>query len=225
MEIHFGPFALNRDTRQLTRDGSPVHLSRKAFDLLVMLVAERPKVVPKAALQEGLWPGTFVVEANLSNLIAEIRGALGDTSRPARFIRTSHGFGYAFCGDVDAAPPAAAAAAPPNWTTGSWLECQGRRIPLMPGDNVIGRDSDVTIVIVDPTVSRRHARVLVTPDGVSVEDFGSKNGTFVGGAAVTSPVRLAHGDEIQIGTVPVRFYVRSDEPATESAVRTPDRKA
>jgi DNA-binding winged helix-turn-helix (wHTH) protein len=58
-----------------------VHLSPKAFELLATLVAERPKVLSKGLLQERLWPRTFVASANLSNLIAEIRGALGEVPR------------------------------------------------------------------------------------------------------------------------------------------------
>jgi len=219
LAIRFGPFALNPDTRQLTRDGSEIHISRKAFELLAMLVAERPKVVSKAALQDRLWPGTFVVEANLSNLIAEIRDALGDEPRSPRFIRTSHGFGYAFFGEVVPAPPSPPETTPPQ-TMANWLECQGRQFPLAAGENVIGRDPDLAVSLIAPTVSRRHARVIVGDDGATIEDFGSKNGTFVGGVAVRSPVRLAHGDDIRFGTLEAKFY-RQVEAVTETAVRQP----
>ena len=65
-----------------------------------MLAGARPKALSKKALQERLWPSTFVAEANLSNLVAEIRQALGDNARAPRFIRTVHRFGYAFCGEA-----------------------------------------------------------------------------------------------------------------------------
>ena len=81
MAISFGPFTVDVGTRQLLRDGRSVHLSRKAFELLVTLLDARPRVLSKTELQERLWPDTFVAEANLSNLIAEIRGALGDRAR------------------------------------------------------------------------------------------------------------------------------------------------
>lgn len=217
MEIRFGPFVLDPDTRQLTRDGSEIHISRKAFELLTALLAERPKVVTKAVLQERLWPGTFVVEANLSNLITEVRGALGDNPRSPRFIRTSHGFGYAFCGEV------ATAVSEPSTDQSitSWLECQGRQFPLAPGENIIGRDPDLPIALIAPTVSRRHARVVVSDDSATIEDFGSKNGTFVGGVPVRAPAPLAHGDVIHFGTLPAKFYVRQIEAVTETAVRRP----
>ena len=51
-----------------------------------------------------LWPETFVAEANLSNLVAEIREALGDRARAPLFVRTAHGFGYAFCGEATTLP-------------------------------------------------------------------------------------------------------------------------
>ena len=86
--------------RQLTRAGREIHLEPKAFELLSALVLERPKALSKADLQERLWPGTFVAEANLSNLVAEIRAALGDPARAPLFVRTVHRFGYAFCGDA-----------------------------------------------------------------------------------------------------------------------------
>ena len=100
MRIRFGPFTLDLGSRQLTNAGEEIHLEPKAFELLSALVLERPKALSKADLQERLWPGTFVAEANLSNLVAEIRAALGDPARAPKFVRTAHGFGYAFCGDA-----------------------------------------------------------------------------------------------------------------------------
>ncbi|MEO7792019.1 MAG: winged helix-turn-helix domain-containing protein [Vicinamibacterales bacterium] len=111
MRIRFGPFTLDLESRQLTNAGEEIHLEPKAFDLLSALVLERPKALSKGDLQERLWPGTFVAEANLSNLVAEIRAALGDPARAPKFVRTAHGFGYAFCGD--AAPLADPGDAPP----------------------------------------------------------------------------------------------------------------
>ena len=72
----FGDFTLDGDTRQLLSKNSEVHLSPKAFELLSMLVANRGRAVPKAELQEHLWPSTFVEETNLASLVVEIRRAL-----------------------------------------------------------------------------------------------------------------------------------------------------
>ncbi len=206
MKIRFGPFTLDLDTRQLTQGGREVHLAPKAFDLLVALAMDRPKVLSKAKLQQRLWPETFVAEANLSNLVAEIREALGDRARSPLFIRTAHGFGYAFSGDATTLSD--------TEETGSdrsscWLEWGTRRFPLSVGEHVIGRDPDVEVRLDASTVSRRHARLVVTADATVLEDFDSKNGTFLGSERVTAPVSLADGDTIHIGSVLVTFHVRA----------------
>ena len=87
---------LDLTARVLTRAGTPVSLSPKAFQLLGLLVNSHDKAFSKAELQDLLWPGTFVVEKNLTNLVSEIREAIGDNPVRPRFIRTVHRFGYAF---------------------------------------------------------------------------------------------------------------------------------
>lgn len=198
---------LDLDTRQLTRDGRERHLSPKAFELLALLVAERPKALSKSALQQRLWPDTFVEEANVSNLVAEIRAALDDPAREPKYLRTAHRFGYAFCGDAASHVPSRSLSFP---TVRCWLEWGAKRFPLQAGEYVIGRDADVAVRIDASTVSRRHARVLVT-DVTVLEDFGSKNGTFHRDARVTAPVRLADGDELRIGSQRLVFHARSGD--------------
>jgi DNA-binding winged helix-turn-helix (wHTH) protein len=204
VRIRFGPFALDLDTRQLIEDKSEIHLTPKAFDLLTMLVLDRPKVLSKAALQNRLWPDTFVAEANLSNLVAEIREALRDHAHAPTFIRTAHGFGYAFSGEATTFPDTPSALERPS----CWLEWDRLRFPLALGEHVIGRDPDVEVRLDDSTVSRRHARLVVTTEGTVLEDFGSKNGTFRGSEPVTSPIQLADGDAIGIGSLLLTFHVR-----------------
>ena len=97
MRWTFGDFVLDLDARELLRAGSPVSLSPKAFQLLSILVETGPRALSKSALQDRLWPGTFVVEKNLTNLVGEIREAFGDDATRPRYIRTVHRFGYAFC--------------------------------------------------------------------------------------------------------------------------------
>jgi pSer/pThr/pTyr-binding forkhead associated (FHA) protein len=65
-----------------------------------------------------------------------------------------------------------------------------------------------------PKVSRHHARVIVSGRSVSIEDLGSKNGTFVSGARTSGPTPLAPGDEIQIG--PVRLKLKIVDRATSA---------
>ena len=94
--VSFGDFVLDLESRELLRAGHPVSLTPKAYQLLEILVTNRPKALSKLSLQEHLWPNTFVVEKNLVNLIGEIRQSLGDDRRQPRFVRTVQRFGYAF---------------------------------------------------------------------------------------------------------------------------------
>ena len=215
MKIRFGPFTLDLDTRQLMRGRREIHLAPKAFELLGTLVLDRPRVLSKDVLQQRLWPETFVAEANLSNLVAEIREALGDRARAPRFVRTAHGFGYAFCGDATTLPGAKGPDRP-----SCWLEWGTRRFPLSAGEHVVGRDPDVEVRLDASTVSRRHARLVVTAEGTVLEDFGSKNGTFRGRERVTSPIQLADGDSIRIGSLLVTFHVRAPSGSTETQVQS-----
>lgn len=61
--MRFGDFTLNHDRRDLARAGVPVRLARKAFDLLDLLIAERPRAVPKEEIRDRIWPRTFVTAA------------------------------------------------------------------------------------------------------------------------------------------------------------------
>ena len=103
-----------------------------------------------------------------------------------------------------------------------WLEWGRRRFPLPVGEHVVGRDPDVEIRLDRSTVSRRHARLVVTAEGTSLEDVASKNGTFRGNDRVTSRVALANGDAIRIGALLVTFHVvPSAAPPTHTSSRPP----
>jgi DNA-binding winged helix-turn-helix (wHTH) protein len=216
--VRFGEFTLDSETRQLLgRDRDEIRLSPKAFDLLRVLVERRPTVVDKSELHARIWPGTFVVDANLNVLIAEIRRALGDNPRESRYIRTVHGVGYAFSGDAveldrPRSRPAGAAA------TRFWLVWNERAIVLAEGDNIVGRDPQCDVWLDASGVSRRHARIQVTSssDAAVVEDLGSKNGTLLRNEPIAGEVRLTDGDVIQIGSVDLKLRVWSEEKAAET---------
>src|SRR5262249_19043686 len=74
----FGDWVFDSDTRQVFRAGNAIALSPKAFELLDLLVRERPRALSKEQIHGHLWPDVFVSDASLSNLIAELRNALGD---------------------------------------------------------------------------------------------------------------------------------------------------
>ena len=104
MKVRFGDIRFDSDTRQLSRESRELHVSGKAFELLKLLLERRPNAVSKADIQEYLWPDTFLSETNLPSLVTEIREAIGDDARHPLFIRTLHGFGYAFSGEVTDGP-------------------------------------------------------------------------------------------------------------------------
>src|SRR5258708_36824841 len=104
MKIRFGDCRLDTESRQLWRSESTIPVSPKAFDLLQLLVARRPGAISKSELHERIWPGTFVSDDSLSRLIVEVREATGDDARRPRFVRTLHGFGYAFSATLKRSP-------------------------------------------------------------------------------------------------------------------------
>ena len=81
---------------------------------------------------------------------------------------------------------------------------------LVPGENILGRESEEGGIRIDSkTVSRRHARIVVSGSSASLEDLDSKNGTYLRGQSVTTAVALNDGDEIRIGAVVLRFRMAS----------------
>ncbi len=199
MRVRFGAFVLDTETRELTRDGAVQPLTAKAFDLLAMLVANRPRIVSKADLQERLWPDRFVVEKNLANLVGEIRAAFGETASAPRFIRTAHRVGYAFRDAGEAKPPRALS--PASGRRAYRLIWQEHRLTLDDGDHVLGREPAADIYLDATNVSRRHAVIRIVDGAATLEDLGSKNGTFLGGKRVDGMMTLSDGDRIQIGSV------------------------
>ena len=220
MRVRFGTFTLDSDTRQLVRENREIHLSPKAFALLCTLLEKRPNVVDKAELHARIWPGTFVVDANLNVLIGEVRRALSDNAQQPRYVRTVHGVGYAFSGaatDVDAGSAPSEAGA-----TKFWLVCNDRTFVLSEGENIIGRDPQCRVWLDSSGVSRQHARVHINNSMLhaSLEDLESTNGTFLRGSRVTTREQLTDNDVIQVGSVELTFRVWSaDKPARTERIR------
>ena len=212
MRVSFGEFVLDSDTRELLRADAPVSLSPKAFELLCLLVAHRPKAMAKSDLQERLWPATFVVEKNLANLVGEIREVLGDDPSNPRFIRTVHRFGYAFretAGSADAGRPAGGGVSYRiSWMTG--------RMTLDQGEHVLGRDPNAEIYLDAPGVSRRHALIRIAAAQATIEDLGSKNGTLVGDQRVNGSRSIGDGDVITIGSVKLMVRALQTPNTTET---------
>jgi DNA-binding winged helix-turn-helix (wHTH) protein len=202
MRLQFGNCSLDFDTREVTRKGKPIHLEPKAYRLLELLLASRPKALSKAELQDFLWPKTFVSERSLARLVEVVRSALGDSARKSRYIRTVHGFGYAFSGEATESRPATGRHKTELHCRIAWVD---REVALVEGENILGRDPDAVVWIDLNSVSRRHARILVTRDTATIEDLQSRNGTYVGGLRIAAPKPLANGDRIKIGAASLVF--------------------
>lgn len=205
MRIAFGQHVLDTDLRQLERGGQAVRLSPKALTLIEVLIVERPRPVSKRILLDRVWPGVIVEEQNVKNTIVEIREALGDD---ASCIRTVQRFGYAFCGEaveeIRTGKPFAKC-----WLYHSW-----GATPITTAETYLGRDPSCGLCLDYPGVSRYHARLSISGDATTVEDLGSKNGTWVGSRRISSPTVLQHGDRIRIGTTEVIFRNSSEVDST-----------
>jgi DNA-binding winged helix-turn-helix (wHTH) protein len=216
MRVRFGDCVLDSDTRQLSVRGKAIHLSPKAYQFLELLLESRPKALSKTEIHERLWAGTFVSDGTLASLLVEVRSAIGDSARKSRFVRTVHGFGYAFSGTAEQLRGGVSKVGGPKpiyrliWGT--------REISLGVGENLLGRDEDSIVWIDDPLVSRRHARIVIDGTGAVLEDLDSKNGTFVRGKRIEAPRKLADKDQLKIGPASLVFRVFKQLTSTATAV-------
>ena len=113
IRYRFGPFVLDPAARQLARETTPIPLPPKAFDILVLLVRRRERVISKQELLDAIWPDTAVIENTLTQRIREIRDALGDDAQEPQWLKTASRIGYRFIGAVvEETPPEPIAAVP-----------------------------------------------------------------------------------------------------------------
>jgi DNA-binding winged helix-turn-helix (wHTH) protein len=217
LQVRFADYSLDTEARQLFHGAREVHLSPKAFELLKVLVESRPRAVSKTELLERIWPGVFVSDASLARGISEIRDAIGDHSRSEGFVQTVHGFGYRFAttGVTETPSGPAQADGPVCWLVGRNLEFR-----VLEGEHVVGREQGVSIRLDSTKVSRHHARIVVHGRQVSIEDLGSKNGTFVSGVRISGVTALSPGDEIQIGPIRLQLKIIDGPGNTETEVWT-----
>lgn len=190
MLVRFGQFAFDNDARVLRRGRTVVRMGPKAFRLLEILIAERPRALSKIELMDRLWPDVVVTEANLKNVVHEVRSALGDRG----VIRTVNRFGYAFGGEGTLEPEG-----DPR------LVDRDATHRLAAGWNVIGRDPGCEIVLDTTGISRHHARITVRGNEAVIEDLASKNGTWVNEVRIEKEVALQDGDRVRLGGVPLTF--------------------
>lgn len=217
LRLRFLDFVLDAGARALSQGERRLHLTPKALDLLVLLAAERPRVVAKAEILDRVWAGTFVTDASVARTIHEIRDALGAAADTT--IRTAHGLGYAFVAeavDADPAPPAGPAKADGRLATRGWLVDGTRASRLVDGEMLIGRDPGLPIALACTQTSWHHARLVVARDATTIEDLASKNGTVVRGRRLAGRTVLRDGDTVDIGTARFVYRKGAAHPATST---------
>jgi TolB-like protein/DNA-binding winged helix-turn-helix (wHTH) protein/Tfp pilus assembly protein PilF len=96
----FGAFRLDPKEQTLLRDGQPIPLRPKVFDMLVVLIENRGHLVDKEQLMSLVWPEQFVEEGNINKNVSMLRRALGEGDNGQQFIETVPKRGYRFIGDV-----------------------------------------------------------------------------------------------------------------------------
>ena len=99
---------------RVLKAGQPVSVEPKAFEVLLYLVENPGRLVEKKELLERVWPNTVVTESAMTRVIADLRKALGDSAREARYIETVPTKGYRFIADVRKAPDEAAVSSRPS---------------------------------------------------------------------------------------------------------------
>lgn len=96
----FGPFRVDARERRLLRDGKPVPLRPKVFDVLLVLAQNSGHILSKDEIMKVVWPDTAVEEGNLARNISTLRKALGETSRRHEYVETIPWRGYRFVAEV-----------------------------------------------------------------------------------------------------------------------------
>lgn len=215
--FHLGDWLVEPTLDRITRDGKVVQLRPRAMDVLTCLAVAAGKLASKRDLVDAVWRTEFVSDHALTQVIAELRAALGDDARNPSYIENIPRRGYrlvAIMTPVAASVPPAREASLPFKLRG-----EGGDHALSQGPNIIGRtDADISI---DRTeVSRCHARIVVAGTTATIEDLGSKNGTYLNGERLEQPALLTSGDEIWIGrsVARLRFLVEGEPTMTEHTV-------
>ena len=203
----FGSFRLVPDQRRLERDGTAIALTPKAFDLLVTLVQHHRRALSKDEILALVWSGSVVEEGNLAQQVLLLRRALADAGES---VATVPRHGYRFVASVSEEHQDT------NWpaTSPHCIVWDQREYPLREGITVIGRGEDADLRIPLPSLSRHHARVIVRGLEATLEDLGSRHGSWRGSTRVRGAVGLSGGDEIRLGTASLVYCVVMPDDTT-----------
>jgi hypothetical protein len=120
--------------------------------------------------------------------------------------------GYRFCAEVQEVSDASGRG-PGGRTCRWWLAWREIILPLAEGENIVGRHPESDVWLDASSVSRVHARIIIADGRATVEDRGSRNGTFMNGARLETPHPLLDGTAVTFGSERVVFRQWSDETA------------
>ncbi len=197
MPYRFGAFRYDPVSRCLFRDDREVALKPKTRELLVLFLQNPHRLLTRDDIAERIWPNTAVTDDSLRVQVFDLRKALGAAGD--RLIRTVPREGYRWESDVRTGDG-------PSRTVDDTdlvfrLLVGNREIELAEGENILGRERGVAVWIDETAVSRHHARIKIGDGIATLEDLGSKNGTYLRGKRLEVAARIGDGDEIQIGSV------------------------
>ncbi|MBV8570409.1 MAG: winged helix-turn-helix domain-containing protein, partial [Acidobacteriaceae bacterium] len=151
----FGPYRLEPVEHRLLRDGQPVSLTPKAFELLLYLVENHGRLVLKDQIMKAVWPGSFVEESNLTVCISALRKALGKDDTGLQYIETVPKKGYRFAVPVMGA------------NTRENIRSQLDE-PVKPADPELQEPAEVSAPLTAPVASRKHRHSRVTISVIAV---------------------------------------------------------
>ena len=211
MAYRFGPFLYDPARRGLMKDGTEIPLTHKSRELLLLFLHNPGRLLARDEIVDKVWPDTAVTDDALRFQVAELRKAFGEDGKA--FIETIRREGYRWNAPVrpaaDRPVRPAATDASPSPATRFRLVLGTREVQLLEGENIVGRDPDGALWIDHPSVSRRHARIVVAGGKAVLEDLESKNGTFLAGKPLGKKATLADGDEVRIGPETMIFRAAS----------------
>jgi DNA-binding winged helix-turn-helix (wHTH) protein len=216
--FQLGDWLVEPTLDRISRDGQFVRLRPRAMDVLICLALASGKLASKQNIIDAVWRTEYVSEHALTQVIAELRSALGDDARNPIYIENIPRRGYRLVAAVT--PVAVSVPAARDASLPFKLQSEDGDHPLTQGPNINGRMGDADICIDRTEVSRCHARIAVVGTTATIEDLGSKNGTFLNGERLEGPALLANGDEIWIGrsVARLRFLIEGEPTMTEKTV-------
>ena len=212
--FRFGEFHLDTAAYALSRAGDRIKLEKLPMELLMLLVGSAGTLVDRRTIQAALWgPDVFVQHGSATNTaVRKIRQALDDDADQPRFVETVVGKGYRFIAPV-------VEGRPERRLLPTYCVTRGKQeFRLDGGDNLLGRDPEARVYIDHPSVSRRHAQISIRPDRATLADLESRNGTFVSGRRIDSPIEIHPGAIIGLGLITLTFRLLSG-PASTKPVR------